>query len=130
MDNWYIPITIIPGIGLLILSTSNLMVALSTEINTLIHNTDENDVIINKKLIQLKLLNRAMVLFYIAISCLVTSALIGGISLKLDIETTLTLYVIILGIIMLLLGLFWLIKYSYRAVSIRQDQFKIKFNKK
>ena len=54
MDNWYIPITIIPGIGLLILSTSNLMVALSTEINTLIHNTDENDVIINKKLIQLK----------------------------------------------------------------------------
>ena len=106
------------------------MVALSTEINTLIHNTDENDVIINKKLIQLKLLNRAMVLFYIAISCLVTSALIGGISLKLDIETTLTLYVIILGIIMLLLGLFWLIKYSYRAVSIRQDQFKIKFNKK
>ncbi|GGG23869.1 hypothetical protein GCM10011344_25830 [Dokdonia pacifica] len=130
MDNWYIPITIIPGIGLLILSTSNLMVTLSTEINTLIHNTDENDVIINKKLIQLKLLNRAMVLFYIAISCLVTAALIGGISLKLDIETALALYVIILGIIMLLLGLFWLIKYSYRAVSIRQDQFKIKFNKK
>ncbi|WP_299766770.1 hypothetical protein [uncultured Dokdonia sp.] len=130
MDNWYIPITIIPGIGLLILSTSNLMVTLSTEINTLIHNTDENDVIINRKLIQLKLLNRAMVLFYIAISCLVTAALIGGISLKLAIETTLALYVIILGIIMLLFGLFWLIKYSYRAVSIRQDQFKIKFNKK
>ena len=130
MDNWYIPITIIPGIGLLILSTSNLMVTLSTEINTLIHNTDENDVIINKKLIQLKLLNRAMVLFYIAISCLVTAALIGGISLKLEIEAALALYVIILGIIMLLLGLFWLIKYSYRAVSIRQDQFKIKFNKK
>ena len=130
MDNWYIPITIIPGIGLLILSTSNLMVTLSTEINTLIHNTDENDVIINKKLIQLKLLNRAMVLFYIAISCLVTAALIGGISLKLDIEATPALYVIILGIIILLLGLFWLIKYSYRAVSIRQDQFKIKFNKK
>lgn len=130
MENWYIPISIIPGIGLLILSTSNLMVTLSSEINTLIHNTDENDGIINRKLVQLKLLNRAMVLFYIAISCLVTAALIGGISLKLDTETTLALYVIILGIIMLLLGLFWLIKYSYRAVSIRQDQFKIKFNKK
>ncbi len=130
MENWYIPISIIPGIGLLILSTSNLMVTLTTEINTLIHNTDENDGIINRKLVQLKLLNRAMVLFYIAISCLVTAALIGGISLKLDTEATLALYVIILGIIMLLLGLFWLIKYSYRAVSIRQDQFKIKFNKK
>lgn len=130
MENWYIPISIIPGIGLLILSTSNLMVTLTTEINTLIHNTDENDGIINRKLVQLKLLNRAMVLFYIAISCLVTAALIGGISLKLDTEATLALYVIILGIIMLLFGLFWLIKYSYRAVSIRQDQFKIKFNKK
>lgn len=130
MENWYIPISIIPGIGLLILSTSNLMVSLSTEINTLIHSTDENDMIINRKLVQLKLLNRAMVLFYIAISCLVTAALIGGISLKLDTEATLALYVIILGIMMLLFGLFWLIKYSYRAVSIRQDQFKIKFNKK
>lgn len=130
MENWYIPITIIPGIGLLILSTSNLMVTLSSEINTLIHSTDENDAIINRKLVQLKLLNRAMVLFYIAISCLVTSALIGGISVKLETESTIGLYIIILGIIMLLLGLFWLIKYSYRAVSIRQDQFKIKFNKK
>lgn len=130
MENWYIPITIIPGIGLLILSTSNLMVTLTTEINTLIHSPDENDTIISRKLSQLKLLNRAMVLFYIAISCLVTAALIGGISLKIDIETNLALYVIILGIIMLLFGLFWLIKYSYRAVSIRQDQFKIKFNKK
>lgn len=130
MENWYIPITIIPGIGLLILSTSNLMVTLSSEINTLIHSADENDAIINRKLVQLKLLNRAMVLFYIAISCLVTSALIGGISVKLETESTIGLYIIILGIIMLLLGLFWLIKYSYRAVSIRQDQFKIKFNKK
>ncbi|MEP0263034.1 hypothetical protein [Dokdonia sp.] len=130
MENWYIPITIIPGIGLLILSTSNLMVTLTTEINTLIHSTDENDLIINRKLVQLKLLNRAMVLFYIAISCLVIAALIGGISLKIGTEATLALYVIILGIIMLLFGLFWLIKYSYRAVSIRQDQFKIKFNKK
>ena len=130
MENWYIPITIIPGIGLLILSTSNLMVTLTTEINTLIHSTDENDIIINRKLVQLKLLNRAMVLFYIAISCLVTAALIGGISQKLETESSIGLYIIILGIIMLLLGLFWLIKYSYRAVSIRQDQFKIKFNKK
>lgn len=126
MEDWYIPITIIPGIGLLILSTSNMMVTLSSEINTLIHSKDKNDAIIKRKLVQLKLLNRAMVLFYIAIASLVTAALIGGISVKLDTAQNVTLYVIILGIIMLLLGLFWLIKYSYRAVSIRQDQFKNK----
>jgi uncharacterized BrkB/YihY/UPF0761 family membrane protein len=126
MEDWYIPITIIPGIGLLILSTSNMMVTLSSEINTLIHSKDKNDAIIKRKLVQLKLLNRAMVLFYIAIASLVTAALIGGISVKLDTAQNVTLYVIILGIMMLLLGLFWLIKYSYRAVSIRQDQFKNK----
>jgi uncharacterized BrkB/YihY/UPF0761 family membrane protein len=126
MEDWYIPITIIPGIGLLILSTSNMMVTLSSEINTLIHGEDKNEVIIKRKLVQLKLLNRAMVLFYIAIASLVTAALIAGISVKLDTAANATLYVIILGIMMLLLGLFWLIKYSYRAVSIRQDQFKNK----
>ncbi|MFT5891363.1 MAG: uncharacterized BrkB/YihY/UPF0761 family membrane protein [Dokdonia sp.] len=126
MEDWYIPITIIPGIGLLILSTSNMMVTLSSEINTLIHGEDKNEAIIKRKLVQLKLLNRAMVLFYIAIASLVTAALIAGISVKLDTTQNATLYVIILGIMMLLLGLFWLIKYSYRAVSIRQDQFKNK----
>jgi uncharacterized BrkB/YihY/UPF0761 family membrane protein len=126
MEDWYIPITIIPGIGLLILSTSNMMVTLSSEINTLIHGEDKNEAIIKRKLVQLKLLNRAMVLFYIAIASLVTAALIAGISVKLDTAQNATLYVIILGIMMLLLGLFWLIKYSYRAVSIRQDQFKNK----
>ncbi len=126
MEDWYIPITIIPGIGLLILSTSNMMVTLSSEINTLIHGEDKNEAIIKRKLVQLKLLNRAMVLFYIAIASLVTAALISGISVKLNTAANAPLYVIILGIMMLLLGLFWLIKYSYRAVSIRQDQFKNK----
>ena len=126
MEDWYIPITIIPGIGLLILSTSNMMVTLSSEINTLIHGEDKNEAIIKRKLLQLKLLNRAMVLFYISIASLVTAALIAGISVKLDTAQNATLYVIILGIMMLLLGLFWLIKYSYKAVSIRQDQFKNK----
>jgi len=131
MENWYLPITIIPGIGLLILSTSNLIVNLSSEINTLINNSNENESIIRRKLNQLKLLNFTMVMFYISISCLVIAGLIGGINLKVDIEiSAAATYVIILGIIILLVGLLSLIRYSYRAVSLRQDQFKIKFNKK
>jgi len=131
MENWYLPITIIPGIGLLILSTSNLIVNLSSEINTLINNSNENESIIRRKLNQLKLLNFTMIMFYISISCLVIAGLIGGINLKVEIEISAAAsYVIILGIIILLIGLLSLIRYSYRAVSLRQDQFKIKFNKK
>ena len=131
MENWYLPITIIPGIGLLILSTSNLMINLSSEINMLINDSDKNEAIIKRKLNQLKLLNSTMVMFYISISCLVIAGLIGGISLKLDLEiNTATIYVLILGIIILLFGLFSLTRYSYRAVSLRQNQFKMKFNRK
>ena len=127
MENWYLPITIVPGIGLLILSTSNLMVTLTNELSGLIKEQSKDDSIIHRKLTQLKTLNRAMVLFYIAVACLAIAGLIGG----LQFETTdnSATYISVLGIVIMLLGLFSLIKYSYRAVSIRQDQFKTKFNK-
>ncbi len=127
MENWYLPITIVPGIGLLILSTSNLMVTLTNELSGLIKEQSKDESIIHRKLVQLKTLNRAMVLFYIAVACLAISGLIGGLQLKV-IEKSAT-YISVLGIVIMLLGLFSLIKYSYRAVSIRQDQFNSKFNK-
>lgn len=127
MENWYLPITIVPGIGLLILSTSNLMVTLSNELNGLITEGCKDEPIIIRKLTQLKTLNRAMVFFYIAVACLAISGLIGGLELSF-IEKSAT-YISIIGIVIMLFGLFSLIKYSYRAVSIRQDQFKTRINK-
>ncbi len=127
MENWYLPITIVPGIGLLILSTSNLMVTLSNELNGLINEGCKDEPIIIRKLVQLKTLNRAMVFFYIAVACLAISGLIGGLELS-SIEKSAT-YISITGIVIMLFGLFSLIKYSYKAVSIRQDQFTTKINK-
>lgn len=127
MENWYLPITIVPGIGLLILSTSNLMVTLTQELSGFIKEQSKDESIIHRKLAQLKTLNRAMVLFYIAVACLAIAGLIGGLELKV-IEKSAT-YISVLGIVIMLLGLFSLIKYSYRAVSIRQDQFNSKLNK-
>jgi DMSO/TMAO reductase YedYZ heme-binding membrane subunit len=103
------------------------MVTLSNELSGLIKEQSEFESIILRKLVQLKTLNRAMVLFYIAVACLATSGLIGGLQVKV-IEHS-TTYISVLGIVIMLLGLLSLIKYSYRAVSIRQDQFKTKFNK-
>jgi len=126
MENWYLPITLVPGIGLLILSTSNLMVTLTNELNGLIKEQLNEDFIISRKLTQLKTLNRAMVFFYISVSCLAIAGLIGGLQISsLKIGATCISFI---GIVIMLLGLFSLIKYSYRAVSIRQDQFKTKFN--
>ena len=128
MENWYLPITIVPGIGLLILSTSNLMVTLSNELSGLIKENSKDESIILRKLLQLKILNRAMIFFYISVACLAIAGLIGGLQYNLINDNA--TYISIIGILIMLLGLVSLIIYSYRAVSIRQDQFKTTFNKK
>ena len=127
MENWYLPITLVPGLGLLILSTSNLMVTLSNELSGLIKEHSKDESIILRKLAQLKILNRAMVFFYISVACLAIAGLIG--SLQLSFIKNSTTYISIIGIFIMILGLLSLIKYSYTTVNIRQDQFKTTTNK-
>ncbi|PKV52887.1 MULTISPECIES: DUF2721 domain-containing protein [unclassified Aquimarina] len=126
MEHWYIPATIIPGIGLLILSTSNLLVNLSTEIKTLIVEVTLKEALIKRKLKQLKLLNSAMVFLYVAVASFVVSALISGVYKSVETSFDSAIYITIAGIISALLGLIALIVYSFRAVKIRQDQFNNK----
>ncbi len=126
MEHWYIPATIIPGIGLLILSTSNLLVNLSTEIKTLIAEVTIDETLIKQKLKQLKLLNSAMVFLYAAVALFVISALISGVYKSVETNFDSAIYITIVGIISALLGLIALIIYSFRAVKIRQDQFNNK----
>ena len=120
MENWYLPITIVPGLGLLILSTSNLVVTLSNEISSMMEHSKKKT-IIAKKLKQLKLLNMAMVFFYVAVAFLLISAVIHGLY---SVEK-IALYIALMAINFALVGLISLVIYSFRAVSIRQNQFKI-----
>lgn len=123
MDNWYLPITIVPGLGLLILSTSNLVVTLSNEISSMMEHSKKKT-IIAKKLKQLKLLNMAMVFFYVAVAFLLISAVIHGLY---SVEK-IALYIALMAINFALVGLISLVIYSFRAVSIRQNQFKNSIN--
>ncbi|GAA4272759.1 DUF2721 domain-containing protein [Aquimarina gracilis] len=123
MENWYVPITIIPGIGLLILSTSNLLIALSNEIKNLIQDSN-NQRLIQRKLKQLKLLNGAMVFLYLSVACFMISGLISGLFRIVETKMNFSVYMAIIGIVSALLGLIALIVYSFKAVKIRQDQFQ------
>ena len=124
MGNWYLPITLVPGIGLLILSTSNLMLTLTNEIGVIIPRLKkEEDIIIYQKINQLKRLNLTMVLLYIAVACLVLSSLIGGITENLQLSNNWDIYCSIVGIIFILSSLYLLIIFSLKALSIRQNQF-------
>ncbi len=123
MQEWYIPITILPGICLLILSTSNIMIDLSSELKSLIRESVERSKLIERKLKQLKLINRAMVLLYLSIGSFIVSALLSGLSVGSGFNFKLNIYVLFLGIALAFLALISLVIYSFRAVKLRQDQY-------
>ncbi|MEO1051149.1 MAG: DUF2721 domain-containing protein [Bacteroidota bacterium] len=132
MENWYLPITILPGVGLLLMSTSNLVNSLSSEIARLVNeDTELLCDIIDKKINQLSLLNRSMVGFYISAACFVLAGLSGGVGINFSfhIETFISA-MMIFGIACVLISLVFLTIYSYRAVSIKREQFKKILNSK
>ena len=122
MESWYIPITILPGIGLLILSTSNLLVALSSEIAERIKSTTE-DPITTRKLKQLKLLNESLVGLYIGAGCMVASGFLSGIQKVYETTNDFSIFSMLIGVFSVLISILFLIIYSFRAVKIRQDQY-------
>jgi len=90
---WYIPLTIIPGVALIILSTSNFTIALNAEISQMKkENSEINKSIIKQKLNQLTKLS-------IAISCQ---------------------YLGLSGVMCVSLSILILIFYSFKALFIRR----------
>jgi len=124
MENWYVPITIVPGIGLLLMSTSHLMVALSAEIKAMIAEGDHGEKLMQRKLSQLKRINLASVFLYLSVAFFVVAGLVSGLDETLGTHYFwVSLYITIAGIISALAGLLLLITYSFKAVRIRQDQY-------
>ena len=122
--NWYLPITIIPGLGMLILSTVTQLLNLSAEINALV--SQECSIfqheISKQKIKQLGLLTRANALLYLATGSYVLSGILGVIfeSESMISIPSITLYI---GTILIFISITLLIIYAFRAVKIRQDQF-------
>jgi hypothetical protein len=122
---WYIPITFLPAIGLLILSSSNLLIALNDELDQLKKNNHLAE-IYTDKVLQLKRLTLTLNTFYIAASFFTISALIGAFSAKFNWTLFSMDYITLtLGVFITLLGLLLLVVYSFKAVSVRQRQYEI-----
>lgn len=124
MDNWIIPLTLLPGIGMMIMSTSNLSTAISQEISGLIHEDEQNTHLIELKISQMGLLNMGLVALYLGAASFAITGLIGGVSAvqNLMIHDTFTIFLIV-GIGCLLLATIFLITFSVRAVRIKRNQY-------
>lgn len=123
MEHWYLPITILPGIGLLILSTSNLLISLSNEIAERLKSKSDSQMT-HRKLSQLKLLNKGLVGLYIGAGMMVASGILSGLRIFYDFSTSAGLIAMLLGVVSVFVSITFLILYSLRAVKIRQDQYQ------
>lgn len=117
---WYGPLTILPAIGLILLSTSNFIIALNNEIYEL-EKGEGNLWIIKEKLKQLKRLGAANSLLYSSAIFLLVSSLVKAIinsELLFKSLMVVSTAIITTALIILLI-------HSIKAVSIRQKNLKI-----
>ena len=119
---WYIPMTIIPGIGLIILSTSNIMLALNNEISNLEDRQSRKNEIIKSKLSQLKSLSISIVFQYLGVLFFLLSGIVASV-LKTDFIPQVLLFI---GVGVISISILLLLFYSIKSVSIRQRHLNIK----
>ena len=121
---WYLPITIIPGVGLLINSTTTQIMALSSEINNLVSKScnDFQHNIADRKIKQLTLLTRANFFLYLSVAFYVFSGILGVVieSKSSFALPNLSLYA---GTLTIFAAIIQLNVYAFRAVKIRREQF-------
>ncbi|MFT6215723.1 MAG: hypothetical protein ACJAS3_002123 [Roseivirga sp.] len=125
MENWVIPLTLIPGIGMIILSTSHLSTSVSDEINTLLQKDNCDRSLIQIKISQLSLLNIALVSLYISTAIFSITGLIEGIFTLQNAMTNSAFRqtLLVTGVASLVIATFLLIAFSIRKVKIKRDQF-------
>lgn len=119
---WYLPITIIPGIGVLIVSTTNQMIAVSEEIRD-ITASDCNSFkknIASLKITQLGKLTLAT--FFLYISC--AFYVLSGIFAAFLSMHFLPDFFLILGTVCLFIAIGFLIAYGFNLIQIRKKQFQ------
>jgi len=125
-ESWLLPITILPAVGLIIMSTTNLSNALGGEINSLLHiNKTSLKPIIFRKLKQLRLLSISLLLQYTSGACFAVVGLLEGLirAGRLMIPS-LTLILLCIGITGIVVALIILSIFAFRAFSIKQAQFE------
>jgi hypothetical protein len=119
---WYLPFTLLSSVGLLVLSTSNLISGLNGEIYQIENmGTAGKERIIDLKLRQLKLISTSVVLQYVALFlfsiCSIMISFYPG-------HQWLSRGTILLGVVLVSIALVLLIVFAYRAIYIRQMHLK------
>lgn len=117
---WYGPLTILPAIALIILSTANFLISLNNEIYLLVKE-HKNDWVIREKLKQLKRLGSANALLYVSALLFLLSALSKAL-FKSDLMFKILM---VSATIIIAIALTILFIHSLKAISIRHENLKL-----
>ncbi|HAA13920.1 MAG TPA: hypothetical protein DCE41_20415 [Cytophagales bacterium] len=118
---WYLPITVLPGIALLILSTSNFVININQEIKQLKQEEDRYAEIIQLKLAQLRRLSIAISGLYLTVLFLTLAGLLAS----WEEDGRWMSVSLIIGITIMVISICFLISFSIRAVLIRQKHLRL-----
>lgn len=118
---WYGPLTVLPAIGLLVLSTTNFIIALNTEITSLQNKENKNLIIIELKLAQLKRLGFANASLYVG----ALFFLLAGISKALMALDLAFHALMLLGVVAATVAIVFLLVHSFKSIAIRQRHLKL-----
>ena len=119
---WYLPLTFLPSLGLIIMSTAHQLMTLSSEIHNLLHHdpTPHSKTIAQKKIAQLERLTLALTLLYFSSGWFTLSGL-----LQFFIEEqTYGKVGLVFGTGTFFFSLAVLTFYGLKAVQIRKNQFE------
>ncbi|MCF8303616.1 MAG: hypothetical protein K9I94_10115 [Bacteroidales bacterium] len=118
---WYGPLTILPAIGLIIISTANFIVALNNEIQRLQAEQERNKEIIKKKVIQLKRLSIGISLLYSSVLFFLFASLA-----KIFADQNMIFNgLMVLGVIATTLAIIVLLIQALKAIYIRQRHLRL-----
>lgn len=117
---WYGPLTILPAVALIIMSTTNFIIALNEEIILLQNEKEKLKVIIELKVKQLRRLGIANGILYGSALLF----LIAGISKVLTKIDYLFNYILLLGVVFVAIALTFLFIHAIKSVSIREKHLK------
>jgi len=118
---WYVPLTILPAIALLILSTSNFIVSANSEIQQLEKETRRSLAIIRLKLVQLRRLSLAICFLYSSVLIF----LFASLSMIFVISELIANCLMIFAVILTTCAIAILLVHAIKAIEIRLKHLRI-----
>ena len=105
LGQWILPLSFIPGVGLLIMSTSNRFGQLNAEIAKNLTSTPVNRPLLDRLVFRSYLFSYSLVTLYIAVGSFSLGSLIGGLTLEWTVVSkTILLITICLGVLCVLIA--------------------------